>query len=61
MLRMPLHEIFILHYYQETKDLILEYLRMLYKVNRDSEKHVEIEVSRKSSRNDIIETSNAST
>ena len=30
----PLHEIFILHYFTETKDLILEYLRMIYKVNR---------------------------
>ena len=47
MQQIPIHEIFILHYFNETKELVLEYLRLLYKVNRESTKNLEVEVTRK--------------
>ena len=61
MQQIPIHEIFILHYFNETKELVLEYLRLLYKVNRESTKNLEVEVTRKQSKNEFVETSNAST
>ena len=43
MKEVPLHEVFILHYFTESKDLILEYLRIIYKVNRLEEEDYTLE------------------